>query len=91
MIILVTPRFSRTVKKILPKEKESLDQAASVIIKSSKIGEIKKGDLSGTRVFKYRFLQQQMLLAYSVSLDQTKIVLMSYGTHEKFYRDLKKY
>jgi hypothetical protein len=56
MIILVTPRFSRTVKKILPKEKESLDQAVSVIIKSPKIGEIKKGDLSGTRVFKYRFL-----------------------------------
>jgi hypothetical protein len=52
---------------------------------------MKKGDLSGTRVFKYRYLQQQMLLAYSISLDQTKIVLMSYGTHENFYRDLKKF
>jgi mRNA-degrading endonuclease YafQ of YafQ-DinJ toxin-antitoxin module len=91
MIILATPRFTKTIKKLLPNEKKSLDQAVSVIIKSPEIGEMKKGDLSGTRVFKYRFLQQQMLLAYSISLDQTKIVLMSYGTHENFYRDLKKF
>jgi hypothetical protein len=31
-----------------------------------------------------------MLLAYSVSLDKTKLVLMGYGVHENFYRDLKR-
>jgi hypothetical protein len=51
---------------------------------------MKKGDLSGTRVYKFKFYNQQMLLAYSVSLDKTKLVLMGYGVHENFYRDLKR-
>ncbi len=51
---------------------------------------MKKGDLAGTRVYKFKFNNQQMLLAYSVSLDKTKLVLMGYGVHENFYRDLKR-
>ncbi len=50
----------------------------------------KKGNLAGTRVIKFKFHNQQMLLAYSVSLDKTKLVLMGYGVHENFYRDLKR-
>jgi hypothetical protein len=51
---------------------------------------MKKGDLSGIQVIKFRHLQQQMLLAYSVSLDGNQLVLMGYGVHENFYRDLKR-
>jgi hypothetical protein len=47
--------------------------------------EAKKGDLSGIQVIKFRHLKQQMLLAYSVSLDCTQLVLMGYGVHENFY------
>jgi ParE-like toxin of type II bacterial toxin-antitoxin system len=39
---------------------------------------------------KFRHLKQQMLLAYLVSLDGAQLVLMGYGAHENFYRDLKR-
>lgn len=90
MIVSTTPRFDRAIKKIIPAEKKTLDGAVKSIIAEPFKGEAKKGDLSGIQVVKFRYLQQQMLLAYSVSLDGTQIVLMGYGVHENFYRDLKR-
>ena len=90
MIVLTTPRFDRAIKKILPPEKKAIDQVIREIVGNPQKGEMKKGDLSGTRVYKFKFYNQQMLLAYSVSLDRTKMVLMGYGVHENFYRDLKR-
>ena len=51
---------------------------------------MKKGELAGTRVYKFKFYNQQMLLAYVVSLNITKMILMGYDVHENFYRDLKR-
>ena len=90
MIVLTTPRFDRAVKKISPPEKKAIDQVIREIIGNPQKGEMKKGDLAGTRVYKFKFYNQQMLLAYSVSLDRNKIVLIGYGVHENFYRDLKR-
>ena len=90
MRVLTTPRFDRATKKISPAEKKTLDSAVKEIISEPFAGEKKKGDLLGVQVYKFRHLQQQMLLAYSVSLDGTQIVLMGYGVHENFYRDLKR-
>jgi mRNA-degrading endonuclease YafQ of YafQ-DinJ toxin-antitoxin module len=90
MIVSTTPRFDRATKKISPTEKKTLDSAVKSIIAQPFKGEAKKGDLSGIQVIKFRHLKQQMLLAYSVSLDGTQIVLMGYGVHENFYRDLKR-
>jgi mRNA-degrading endonuclease RelE of RelBE toxin-antitoxin system len=90
MIVLTTPRFDRAIKKIFGPEKKSLDGAVKELVKDPLKGEMKKGDLSGVQVYKYRYLKQQMLLAYSVSLDKSQIVLIGYGTHENFYRDLKR-
>lgn len=90
MIVSTTPRFDRAIKKITPAEKKSLDAAVKIIMAEPFKGEAKKGDLSGIQVIKFRHFKQQMLLAYSVSLDQTQIVLMGYGAHENFYRDLKR-
>ena len=90
MIVLTTPRFDRAIKRISPPEKKAIDQAIREIIDNPQKGEMKKGDLAGTRVYKLKFYSQQMLLAYSVSLDRTKMVLMGYGVHENFYRDLKR-
>ena len=90
MIVLTTPRFDRAVKKISPPEKKAIDQVIREITGNPQKGEMKKGDLAGTRVYKFKFYNQQMLLAYSVSLDRTKIVLMGYGVHENFYRELKR-
>jgi mRNA-degrading endonuclease YafQ of YafQ-DinJ toxin-antitoxin module len=90
MIVFTTPRFARAIKKISPAEKKTLDDTVKSIVADPSQGEMKKGDLTGIQVFKFRHLTQQMLLAYSVSLDGSKLVLMGYGVHENFYRDLKR-
>ena len=90
MIVSTTPRFDRAIKKITPAEKRTLDGAVKSIMAQPFKGEAKKGDLSGIQVIKFRHLKQQMLLAYSVSLDGTQLVLMGYGVHKNFYRDLKR-
>ena len=89
MKVLTTPRFDRVVKKLHAEEKRALDEAVRSVIAEPASGEMKKGDLSNVRVYKYRFNREQMLLAYAANLEQQVIILMGYGTHENFYRDLK--
>lgn len=50
-------------------------------------GEEKKGDLAGVRVYKFRVLDQQFLLAYEY--DEQALFLLGLGIHENFYRGLK--
>jgi len=50
---------------------------------------LKKGDLTGVRVHKYKFNTEQMLLAYAANTQERVIILLGYGTHENFYRELK--
>jgi hypothetical protein len=90
MIVFTTPRFDRAIKKILPSEKKALDLAVKDVISNPLKGDMKKCDLAVIQVYKFRYLKQQMLLAYSVSLDKAQLVLMGYGVHENFYRDLKR-
>jgi mRNA interferase RelE/StbE len=89
MKVLTTPRFDRAVKKLHPEEKCALDEAVRVVIADSDAGQLKKGDLASVRVYKYRFNREQMLLAYAANKLEAVIILMGYGTHENFYRDLK--
>jgi mRNA-degrading endonuclease RelE of RelBE toxin-antitoxin system len=89
MRILTTPRFDRSVKKLHAQEKRALDDAIKAVITDTNIGELKKGDLTGVRVYKYRLNAQQMLLAYAANKDEQVIILLGLGTHENFYRDLK--
>ena len=48
----------------------------------------KKGDLVGVYVYKFDCVNQQFLLAYEY--DPTTRVLLLVGTHENFYRNLKR-
>ena len=89
MRILTTPRFDRSVKKLHGQEKRALDNAINAVITDTDAGELKKGDLAGVRVYKYRLNAQQMLLAYAANKDEQVIILFGLGTHENFYRDLK--
>ncbi len=89
MRVLTTPRFDRSAKKLHAEEKKALDEAVRAVIADSDAGELKKGDLAGVRVYKYRFNREQMLLAYAANKVEQVIILMGYGTHENFYRDLK--
>jgi mRNA-degrading endonuclease YafQ of YafQ-DinJ toxin-antitoxin module len=90
MKVLFTPRFERNIKKLHLNEKQSLDQVIKAILLNPLAGESKKGDLVGVRVYKYNHHQQLLLLAYIVDSSNDQIILIGHGTHENFYRDLKK-
>lgn len=84
-----TPLFGRKVKKFTKKEKAALDKQVKAIIENPEIGVEKKGDLKGIRVHKYKFNRQELLLAYR--FDEPEILLITIGSHENYYRDLKDY
>jgi len=90
MKLIATPRFARATKKLHPEEKEALDKAARAIAANPEIGEMKKGDLAGVRVYKYRVNAQLVPIAYRVAQDEDAIKLLAFGPHENFYRDLKR-
>ena len=88
--MIATPRFARATKKLHPGEKQALDEALRAIAANPEIGEMKKGDLAGVQVYKYRVKAQIVLLAYRVAQDEDAIKLLAFGSHENFYRDLKR-
>ena len=86
--VLQSAIFARTYKKLHPQQKLHVDAAVEVIIQSPEAGEPKRGDLSGVRVYKFKSNDQLMLLAYEYD-PQTRMLLLL-GSHENFYRDLKR-
>lgn len=83
-----TPIFARVVKKLHSKDKKSVDDAVREILANPTIGEAKKGDLLGVSVYKFKLNKQEILMAYSVGTDE--LLLIALGTHENFYRDIKR-
>ncbi len=90
MIVKQSGIFSRRVKKLHPAEKLSLDDAVKEIIKNPAIGDLKTGDLASVQVYKYKHNAQQNLLAYRFLENELIFTLLALGSHENFYRDLKK-
>lgn len=86
--IRVTPTFERAVKKLHIREKKELDQAVREIAANPGIGAAKKGDLAGVYVHKFKINKQEVLLSYQHALSE--VVLLSLGSHENFYRKLKR-
>ena len=90
MIVKQTGLFKRQVKKMHKQEKLALDKAVQKIILDPSIGEMKVGDLVGVQVLKYKHNAQLYLLAYEYLDNALVLTLINHGTHENFYRDLKK-
>ena len=88
MQVFQTALFLKSIKKLHKKQKKHIDQAIWKIINNPTLGEIKKGDLCNVRVYKFKMLNQIILLAYKYR--DKRIVFLALGTHENFYRDLKK-
>jgi hypothetical protein len=86
--VIQTNVFLRAYKKLHDNQKDAVDQAVADIIRAPGIGEAKKGDLSGVYVHKFDCVNQLFLLAYEY--DPTTRVLLLVGTHENFYRNLKR-
>lgn len=81
------PLFKRTYKKLYKNQLSEVNAAIRLILTDPVIGEEKKGDLAGVRVYKFDVQNQLYLLAYTA--DETTITLLALGVHENFYRDLK--
>jgi mRNA-degrading endonuclease YafQ of YafQ-DinJ toxin-antitoxin module len=88
MIIEQKPLFKRTYKKLYQNQLFEVNTAIKLILADPVIGEEKKGDLAGVRVYKFDVQNQLYLLAYKA--DETTITLLALGVHENFYRNLKK-
>lgn len=90
MKILQTPTFTKQLKKLHGNQKKDLDNAIMEVVSNPVIGDLKKGDLNGVQVYKFSMVKQLTLLAYEYQEDEKQLILLSLGSHENFYRDLKK-
>ena len=88
MKIVQTPSFEKSVKKLHANQKKDLDSAVHRLVENPSLGEPKAGDLSDVSVYKFKMVKQLTLLAYSY--DKATLRLLALGSHENFYRDLKK-
>lgn len=88
--ILQTPTFKRAMKRFSKQQKQELDEAVRIIAEDPGIGETKGGDLAGVRTYKFKMNRQLTLLAYEISQTDDVIKLLALGSHENFYRDLKR-
>lgn len=87
-IILQAPVLARQVKRLHKNQKQDLFSAINEIAEDPYIGQTKTGDLPDMRVYKFKMAKQLTLLAYKVI--GKEIYLMYLGSHENFYRNLKR-
>jgi mRNA interferase RelE/StbE len=86
--VRVTPTFERAVKKLHTRDKKVLEDAVREIAANPGIGVAKKGDLAGVFVHKFKINKQEALLSYQFAASE--LTLLSLGSHENFYRNLKR-
>ena len=85
-----TRRFARAYKKLHDNIAQDVDGAVFALADNPDIGEKKKGDLSELWVHKFRSQGQLWLLGYTRDDGIQLIYLEAIGSHENFYRDLKR-
>ena len=88
--VLQTPTFKKAVKKLKPNQKKELDAAVKELMAKPTLGDQKKGDLAFLRVYKFKMSKQLTLLGYSFDDGTLILELMALGSHENFYRDIKR-
>lgn len=89
--VLQTPTFKKAVKKLKPNQKKELGAAVKMLTAKPTIGEQKKGALAFLRVYKFKMSKQLTLLGYSFDDGTLTLELMALGSHENFYRDIKRH
>ncbi|WP_018141457.1 type II toxin-antitoxin system RelE/ParE family toxin [Thioalkalivibrio sp. ALJ7] len=88
MDVLQSTRFRRAYKRLHLAQKADVDDVIAEIIRDPELGTSKKGDLAGVMVHRFKSRGQLMLLAYEYDPRTRHLLLL--GTHENFYRDLKR-
>ena len=84
------PRVVRVKKKWPADLQRMLDREVEKILANPMGGEPKKWALAGVRVRKFTHHQQLYLIGY-LNEKGGGVCLLALGSHENFYRDLKKY
>jgi mRNA-degrading endonuclease RelE of RelBE toxin-antitoxin system len=87
--IIQSPTFAKQKKKLRKNQIKKMDEAITAIMANPEIGDLKKGDLQGIRVYKHKFGKNLVLLAYEI--EDSTLYLYSFGSHQNFYRELSKY
>ena len=85
------PQFQRAYKKLRPVQKKEVNQAIREIAENPKVGVKKIADLSDFRVYKFKINKREVLLAYTHTEITSTVTLYALGSHQNFYRDLKKH
>ena len=89
MEIIQTNRFKKAYKKLHQNQLADVNKAIETVIGNPDTGELKKGNLSWLRVYKFKVLGQLTLLGYSVEkTGKIVLTLVNIGPHENFYRDI---
>ena len=87
--IIQSPLFARQKKKLHKPQAKDLDNAVKTVFENPSIGDPKVGDLQGVRVYKFKSRGRQILMSYEVA--ESVLYLYTVGSHENFYRELKRY
>ncbi len=86
--VFQTSAFAKAKKKLHKKQIAELDREIHKILTDPEIGVQKRGDLQGVYVYKCKITNQLFLIAYQ--FNEKTLTLLMLGSHENFYRDLKK-
>ncbi len=83
-----SPVFNQQTKRLHKNQIKELSKVINKLANAPSVGISKKGDLSGIFVYKFNMNNQLTLVAYCY--DENELYLLSIGSHQNFYRDLKK-
>ena len=75
--------FRRSYKRLHENQREIINEAIRQIAVNPELGEQKKMDLAGIRVWKFPVLDQQFLLGYAWENDV--LFLLALSVHENFF------
>lgn len=87
---LQTRRFARQYKKLHDNTAADVDLAVEHVTRHPELGARKKGDLAALRVHKFHSGGLLYLLGYTLDEGVRLVYLEAVGSHENFYRDLKR-
>jgi mRNA-degrading endonuclease RelE of RelBE toxin-antitoxin system len=86
---IASPQFLKKIKKLTKQDRAKVDRQIQLLLANPTLGEEKQQDLKGVFVRKFKMNRQETLLSYQFTKEN--LFLITVGTHENYYRDLKKY
>jgi mRNA-degrading endonuclease RelE of RelBE toxin-antitoxin system len=67
--IIQSSIFAKQKKKLHKNQLKDLDNTVKMIFENPDIGDMKVGDLQGIRIYKFKSMNNQILLAYEVDFN----------------------